>query len=86
MKQLIAIPAIAIALGGCVITDDAPPNMQRIYWATVQACLFAPTAEAIIAIWDEEGRSVRAVETARAICAAVVAGAPVEGAPVPVVP
>lgn len=82
MTKYLAIPAIAVALSGCVISEDTP-NLRRIYDLTLAACLFAPTAEAIIAIWDEEGRSQRAIETAHAICAAVVAGMPVEGAPVP---
>lgn len=74
--------AVSASVAGCVMPPGSSPNMQRIYDLTLAACLFAPTAETIIAIWDQEGRSQRAVETARVICSAFIANpqAPVAGA------
>lgn len=81
MKQLLAIPLVAISMAGCVMPPGSSPDLQRIYALTVAACAFAPTAETIIAIWDEEGRTDKARETARVICAAFIANpaAPVAG-------
>lgn len=82
MKKLLATAILAGGVAGCVMPPGSSPNFQRIYELTLAACLFAPTAETIIAIWDQEGRSQRAVETARVICSAFIANpqAPVAGA------